>query len=111
MLAINPPAPATAPTRTIVEVVRANAQTHPDKLALVCENTSISWREFDRRINKIANLLLSMGVAKGDNIAIISPNSIGGLRNATVDDGISGCVTENVNRLWCKGDLCRGAIS
>ena len=76
MLAINPPAPATAPTRTIVEVVRANAQTHPDKLALVCENTSISWREFDRRINKIANLLLSMGVAKGDNIAIISPNSI-----------------------------------
>ena len=76
MLAINPPAPATAPTRTIVEVVRANAQTHPEKLALVCDDTSISWGEFDQQINKIANLLLSMGVAKGDNIAIISPNSI-----------------------------------
>ena len=106
MLPINPPAPATAPTRTIVEVVRANAQTHPDKLALVCENTSISWREFDRQINKIANLLLSMGVAKGDNIAIISPNSI---PYAALFMGIlraGACVTP-----LSKGDLCRSAIS
>jgi len=76
MIPINPPAPATTPTKTIVEVVRDNAKAHPEKLALVCDGQTVSWAAFDQRINKIANLLLSMGVSKGDNIAIISPNSI-----------------------------------
>ncbi|MFV8558108.1 class I adenylate-forming enzyme family protein [Sulfitobacter sp. SBS6] len=76
MIPINPPAPATTPTKTIVEVVRDNAKAHPEKLALVCGGQTVSWGAFDQRINKIANLLLSMGVSKGDNIAIISPNSI-----------------------------------
>ena len=76
MIPINPPAPATTPTKTIVEVVRDNAKAHPEKLALVCDGQTVSWGAFDQRINKIANLLLSMGVSKGDNIAIISPNSI-----------------------------------
>ena len=76
MIPINPPAPATTPTKTIVEVVRDNAKAHPEKLALVCDWQTVSWGAFDQRINKIANLLLSMGVSKGDNIAIISPNSI-----------------------------------
>lgn len=76
MIPINPPAPATTPTKTIVEVVRDNAKAHPEKLALVCDGRTVSWGAFDQRINKIANLLLSMGVSKGDNIAIISPSSI-----------------------------------
>ena len=76
MIPINPPAPATTPTKTIVEVVRDNAKAHPEKPALVCDGQTVSWGAFDQRINKIANLLLSMGVSKGDNIAIISPNSI-----------------------------------
>ncbi|MCP3883218.1 MAG: acyl--CoA ligase [Sulfitobacter sp.] len=76
MIPINPPAPATTPTKTIVEVVRDNAKAHPEKPALVCDGQTVSWGAFDQRINKIANLLLSLGVSKGDNIAIISPNSI-----------------------------------
>ena len=76
MIPINPPAPATTPTKTIVEVVRDNAKAHPEKLALVCDGQTVSWGAFDQRINKIANLLLSLGGSKGDNIAIISPNSI-----------------------------------
>ncbi|WP_340246481.1 class I adenylate-forming enzyme family protein [Sulfitobacter pontiacus] len=76
MIPINPPAPATTPTKTIVEVVRDNAKAHPEKPALVCDGQTVSWGAFDQRINKIANLLLSLGVGKGDNIAIISPNSI-----------------------------------
>ena len=76
MIPINPPAPATTPTKTIVEVVRDNAKAHPEKPALACDGQTVSWGAFDQRINKIANLLLSLGVSKGDNIAIISPNSI-----------------------------------
>ncbi len=76
MIPIEPPTPATPPQITIVDKVRANAKAHPDKPALSCDGVEVSWGAFDSRINKIANLLLSMGVTKGDNIAIISPNSI-----------------------------------
>ena len=76
MIPIEPPTPATPPQITIVDKVRANAKAHPDKPALFCDGVEVSWGAFDSRINKIANLLLSMGVTKGDNIAIISPNSI-----------------------------------
>ena len=76
MIPINPPAPTCMPTKTIVEAVRANALVDPDKLALVCDGQQVTWGAFNTRINKIANLVLSMGVKKGDNIAIISPNSI-----------------------------------
>ncbi|MFT7440974.1 MAG: long-chain acyl-CoA synthetase, partial [Sulfitobacter sp.] len=76
MITINPPTPSSMPTNTIVEAVRANALAHPAKLALVCDGQQVTWGAFNTRINKIANLVLSMGVQKGDNIAIISPNSI-----------------------------------
>jgi long-chain acyl-CoA synthetase len=76
MISINPPIPPSMPAKNIVEAVRANAQANPDKLALVCEGQHVTWGAFNTRINKIANLVLSLGVKKGDNIAIISPNSI-----------------------------------
>jgi len=76
MISINPPIPPSMPAKNIVEAVRANARADPDKLALVCEGQQVTWGAFNTRINKIANLVLSLGVKKGDNIAIISPNSI-----------------------------------
>ncbi|MEM5521593.1 class I adenylate-forming enzyme family protein [Sulfitobacter sp. AS59] len=76
MISINPPVPPSMPAKNIVEAVRANAQADPDKLALVCEGQQVTWGALNTRINKIANLVLSLGVKKGDNIAIISPNSI-----------------------------------
>jgi acyl-CoA synthetase (AMP-forming)/AMP-acid ligase II len=76
MIAIDPPVPETPPTLTIVDAVRANAKAHPDRIAVVCGDTRLDWAAFDTRINKVANLLLGLGVRKGDNIAILSPNSI-----------------------------------
>jgi long-chain acyl-CoA synthetase len=76
MISINPPIPPSMPAKNIVEAVRTNAQADPGKLALVCEGQQVTWGAFNTRINKIANLVLSLGVKKGDNIAIISPNSI-----------------------------------
>ena len=59
----------------------------PDKRAVVCEGKARTWREFDRRINRIARTLAGMGIGKGDKIAILAANSIeyletfmGGLR-------------------------------
>src|SRR5690349_4562667 len=64
-----------------------NAAAWPDKRAVVCEGKTRTWREFDRRINRIARALDAMGVGRGDKIAILATNSIdyletfmGGLR-------------------------------
>ncbi len=93
MIPIHPPMPVTPPRETVVDRVRANAQAHPERTAIVCDGTRLSWAAFDERINRVANLLLSLGLTKGDNIAVISPNSE---HYATLFMGIlraGGCVT------------------
>ncbi|MDI1287527.1 MAG: AMP-binding protein [Reyranella sp.] len=64
-----------------------NAALFPAKAAVKCEGTTRSWRDFDRRVNRIARSLAGMGVGRGDKIAILAVNSIdyletfmGGLR-------------------------------
>jgi acyl-CoA synthetase (AMP-forming)/AMP-acid ligase II len=76
MITINPPITETPPSETVVARIRTNAQTHTDRLALVCGEDCLSWGAFNTRINRTANLLLQLGLHKGDNVAIISPNSI-----------------------------------
>ncbi len=93
MIPINPPFPENPPKETVVERIRANAAMHPEKAALVCYGEVVRWGEFDQQINRIANLLLEGGLKKGDNVAILSPNSI---PYATLFMGIlraGGCVT------------------
>ncbi len=38
--------------------------------------TEITWKEFDRRANRFANLLLSRGIKKGDKISILLMNCL-----------------------------------
>ncbi|WP_150122265.1 AMP-binding protein, partial [Sulfitobacter sp. HI0129] len=75
MIEINPPAPAVPPQETVVARIRANAAAHPNRLALVCGDTRLTWGAFDRRINRVANALIGMGVSKGDTVAVLSANS------------------------------------
>ena len=67
--------------------VAQHAVAWPDRRAAVCEGTTRTWAEFDRRVNRVARALSGMGVGKGDKIAILAANSvayletfIGGLR-------------------------------
>ena len=67
--------------------VAQNARAWPDKRAVICEGKVRTWREFDKRINRIARSLAGMGVGHGDKVAILAANSIeyletfmGGLR-------------------------------
>jgi acyl-CoA synthetase (AMP-forming)/AMP-acid ligase II len=76
MIPIDPPITENPPSETVVSRIRANAQAHPDRVALVCGADRLSWGAFDARINRIANLLLKIELRKGENVAVISPNSI-----------------------------------
>ncbi|MBI2831846.1 MAG: AMP-binding protein [Chloroflexi bacterium] len=66
----------------ISEMLSRNARMYPDAPALI-ELTpaeklrkEITWKEFDRRANKVANSLMDMGVRKGDKVAHLMMNSI-----------------------------------
>ncbi|KIN63492.1 4-coumarate-CoA ligase [Sulfitobacter noctilucicola] len=93
MIPINPPIPPASLSETIVDRIRSNAKSHPDRLALVCGDQRLSWGAFDIDLNAVANLLLDLGLERQGNVAILSPNSI---PYATLFMGIiraGGCVT------------------
>ncbi|HEX9557019.1 MAG TPA: AMP-binding protein, partial [Reyranella sp.] len=56
--------------------VARHAKAHPEKIAVMCEGKTRTWRAFDKRIDKIARSLANMGVGRGDKIAILATNSI-----------------------------------
>ena len=76
MIDITPPMPETPPQLTVVDMVRASARKNPDQEALICGDERLNWSDFDTRINRVANALIARGIGKGDNVAVLSPNSI-----------------------------------
>lgn len=67
---------------TIVEMLARNARVYPGDVALVelrpgkKIRKEITWREFDQRVNRIANALMNVGVRKGDKVIHLMMNSI-----------------------------------
>lgn len=53
-----------------------NARCRPDYTGVVFEEQRFTWREFDARVNRLANALLGLGVTKGDKVATILPNCL-----------------------------------
>ena len=53
-----------------------NAQYRPHHTAVVFERERLSFLEFNKRVNRLANALLDLGIHKGDKVATILPNSI-----------------------------------
>ncbi len=53
-----------------------HARYRADHLALVCGDTRLTFAELGARVNRVANGLLSLGLAKGDKIAVVVPNCL-----------------------------------
>ncbi|MBA4417621.1 MAG: AMP-dependent synthetase [Syntrophus sp. (in: bacteria)] len=66
----------------IGEILARNARMYPQDIALVerspaeKKRTEITWKEFDDRANKFANILAKKGVKKGDKVVHFMQNSI-----------------------------------
>lgn len=75
MIPIAPPTPDSPPRETVNDMIRASAARNPGREAVVCGDTRRTWAEFDERVNRVANALIGMGVAKGDRVAMLAPNS------------------------------------
>ena len=57
-------------------ILTRHARYRPDHLAVVCGERRLTYREFNRRVNRIANAMLQAGVRKGDHVATILPNCL-----------------------------------
>jgi acyl-CoA synthetase (AMP-forming)/AMP-acid ligase II len=59
---------------SLTELLRARAERHPDKLALIFRDRRWSYAEFQREVDRVANGFLGLGVKTGDRIAFVLPN-------------------------------------
>ncbi|MFF4235813.1 long-chain-fatty-acid--CoA ligase [Actinomadura geliboluensis] len=60
----------------LTEVLRERARSHPDRLAYIAGDNEITFRDFDRRADRVANALAAAGVGPGDRVAILDKNSL-----------------------------------
>lgn len=51
-----------------------SAQRHPDKTAVIFEDRSWTYREFNARVNRLAGALSGLGLGKGDKLAVLALN-------------------------------------
>lgn len=62
---------------TLGDIPRKWARLYPNKEAIVCYahgEVRYTWKEFNERINRLANSLLKMGIKRGDHVAILMEN-------------------------------------
>jgi len=50
------------------------AKSNPDGIAIIYENQRITWKQFNKRVNSLANALIDLGIGKGDKGAILLHN-------------------------------------
>jgi long-chain acyl-CoA synthetase len=57
-------------------IVPHHARYRPNHEAVVFEGRRFTWRELSQRINRSANALQSLGLRKGDAVALVLPNCL-----------------------------------
>ena len=66
---------------TLGDQLRRHAINQPDKAAFVTydaqgDRRAVTYLELDRRANRAAHALASLGVGRGDRVAVMSPNTV-----------------------------------
>lgn len=61
---------------TIGEVLRRTARSHPDRDAVVFPALGVrrSWADLDRRVDRVAEALVALGVGKGEHVGLWAMN-------------------------------------
>jgi long-chain acyl-CoA synthetase len=64
------------PNLVVGDALAATARKFPDKTAFVFKDRRLTYREFDERVNRLANGLLARGYNSGDHVGILAFNCI-----------------------------------
>ena len=89
---------------SLLEVFERNFRRYGQKSAYICMGASISFKQLDLYSRQIASYLQSLGLSKGDKVAVMMPNV---LQYPIVALGIirAGMVLVNVNPLYTSREL------
>lgn len=60
----------------VASIFERVAQNVPDREAIICGDARLTYGEFDKRANRVAHYLQSVGIVKGDHVAIYAFNRI-----------------------------------
>lgn len=58
------------------EFLMIAASVVPDRVAMICDGDSRTFVQLQERVNRLANALQSLGIGKGDKVAVLALNSI-----------------------------------
>ncbi|MCB2149285.1 MAG: AMP-binding protein [Deltaproteobacteria bacterium] len=61
---------------TLRNMIRRNVEFNPQKIALIQGDRRYTFGQLSRRTGGMSNALLTLGLEKGDRVAILGPNSI-----------------------------------
>jgi long-chain acyl-CoA synthetase len=53
-----------------------SAERFADKTALICDDQRLTYAQIEERANQVANALITLGVERGDRVAVWLPNSV-----------------------------------
>ena len=63
------------PDQTLLDVMSATVSQRPDHTALIFKGTRMSYARLEEQTNTFGAALVALGVAKGDRVALLLPNS------------------------------------
>lgn len=67
--------PSVVRSQTLSDTLRRTALRLPDKTGIVCGATQWTYSEFDALVSRLGAGLASLGIAKGDAVAVLARNS------------------------------------
>ena len=80
------------------------ARVIPDRIAFIQGERQLTWREFNARVNRLANALLHLGLQKEERVAIMGFNTIEWMESYFAASRI-GAVPVNVNPRYVAAEL------
>ena len=89
---------------SLIEILEQNFINHAGKTAFVCMDVKLSYEELDRYSKQVAAYLQSLGLRKGDKVAVMMPNILQ-LPVAVLGVLRAGLTLVNVNPLYTTKEL------
>jgi acyl-CoA synthetase (AMP-forming)/AMP-acid ligase II len=59
---------------TLGDIPRKYARLDPDKECIVCDEVRLTWKQLNERVNRLANALADVGIAKDTKVATLALN-------------------------------------
>lgn len=88
----------------ILDLFQISFERYPDRTAIQFGEQSVTFAELNSRANRLAHALQSLGIGKGDRVALYLPNSLS-LINAYLANLKLGALTVPVNLLYRETEI------